>query len=161
MHTRRSADTGVPAQTHAGPFASVLAHGQHVQLVLFAIQLAEVEPETHTADGGQDGDEAVVPHQQRVGGEGHQGLGDGGAEGVHEQVDGHDKGAHVGRGLCEGVFETGDAGHDLGEADEDVRECLHPDVDRGRAGAVWVGGVRAAWGKTVDLKMRKTGAMLA
>ena len=114
---------------------------QHVELILLGVKTAEAEPESGTADESNDSDGGVVPDEEGILGKGKEGLTDGGGEGAHEEVDGHDNGLHVGGGLGEGVLERGDVGEDLGETDQDVGETLGPDVDGGRAAATLLAGV--------------------
>ena len=89
-----------------------LAHklrlSQPIQLILLFVQLSVRDPEQRTADRRQDGDDAVVPDEEGIVGEGDKGLGDGGGDGGHEEEDGGDQGAHVLGGFGESVLEAGD-----------------------------------------------------
>lgn len=76
----------------------------------------------------------VVPDQVGVITERHEGLTDGGRDGVGQERKGLDDGPHVTRSLGVGVFEQGDRGEDLGETDQGVGTDLGPDVDRGGKG---------------------------
>ena len=108
---------------------------EHVPLVLIGVEVAEAEPEGDTTNSGNAGNNGVVPDEERVAGQRGEGLADGGGDGGHEQVDGHDEGLHVLGGLGVGVLVGGDVGEDLSQTDEDVGQRLGPDVDgSGRAG---------------------------
>ena len=135
--------------THLPPLERAL--GNEVQLVLLGVQLAMREPEGGAEDGGQDRNDHVVPHEERVGGQRDESLAEGVGDGAHEEEDGGDDGAHVFGGLGEGVLEAGDGGEDLGEGDEEVGDRLHPDVDGRGAGAVWIRRVLAAGAEFVDV----------
>ncbi|CAH0027857.1 unnamed protein product [Clonostachys rhizophaga] len=132
--------------------SEVLGLLEHVPLVLVGVEVAEGEPESNTTNEGDAGDGGVVPDEEGVAGERHEGLADGGGDGAHEEVDAHDEGLHVLGGLGEGVLVGGDVGEDLGDTDEDVGQGLGPDVDGGggaglaRLGGLAVGDVPAAVG---------------
>lgn len=93
-------------------------------------------PESNAANRGQNGNDHVVPYQERVSGDGDEGLSDGVGNSTREQEYRRDDGTHILRRLCEGILETGDGGEDLREGDEDVGDGLDPDVDRSGARAV-------------------------
>ena len=145
----------LPTITHAP--SSERALGYKIQLILLSIQLPMREPKRRAEDGGEDGNDHVIPNEQRVGGEGDKGLADGVGDGAHEEEDGRDDGAHVLGGLGEGVFEPRDGGEDLGEGDEDVGDSLPPHIDRGRARAVRIRWIVAARAQFVDVVLHHAG----
>lgn len=126
--------------------------GEQVKLVLLLIEGAELEVEAGSADDGEDGGGGVVPDEERIVGEGSEREAEGGGNGVHEETDGLDHGAHVGGSLGVGVFEGGDGGEDFGEGDEDVGAGLGPDDDWGWL-AVLAVGVFAALALFVDVEL--------
>ena len=132
-----------------------MSRRQHIKLILIPIQVPVHEPKHHSTDERQHGHDSVVPNQQRVCGEGDESLANGGREGAHEQVDGHDQGTHVLRCLGKGILEGGDGGQDFGDGNEDVGPSLCPDVDADNNGvSVCVGaggGLVAAGGLPVDV----------
>lgn len=76
-----------------------------------------------------EGSLTVHPHKLGIFGGGCQGDAERGSKGVLKQEYGHDKGFHAGGRFGEGVFESGDAGKDLGERDQEVGRGLHGDMD--------------------------------
>lgn len=128
---------------------------EHVPLVLIGVEVVEAEPESYTADKSDDGDNAVVPDEERVAGEGSEGLANGSGDGAHEEVHTHDEGLHVLGGLGVGVLVRGDVGEDLGDTDEDIWQTLSPDVDGSRLGAVV--GVITAGRHLIDVVLHDGG----
>jgi len=61
-----------------------------VELVLLLVEAVVGDVEQAAADEGEHGHEAVVPDEERVSGQRDEGLGDGGRDGIHEEVDGLD-----------------------------------------------------------------------
>lgn len=99
-----------------------------VHVILLGVEVAEDDEEDDTAQEGGDSQTDEHPQDGRVEGSGGQGLGEGGAEGVGEEVHGLDEGLHGGRGLGVGILEAGDRGEDLGDTDEHVGRGLDGDV---------------------------------
>ena len=124
-----------------------------VELILLAIKLIVGQPEADATNESQDRHDGIVPLQQGVLRQTNEGLADSRGEGVHEERDGLDQGAHVPGGLGEGVLEGGDRGKDLGDTAQHVGEGLDPDGD-GRELLVLVEtvvGVLAAVAELVDV----------
>ena len=71
----------------------------------------------------------VHPYRLWIVGGGCQSDAERGAESGLEEENGHDEGFHARRRFGEGVFETGDAGEDFRERDEEVRRGLDGNVD--------------------------------
>lgn len=115
------------------------------------------DPERGPKDSRQDRDDHVIPHQERVGGKGDEGLPDGVGNGAHEQEDGRDERAHVLGRFGEGVLEARDGGEDLREGDEEVGDRLDPDVDGRGAGAGFLGRVLAARAQFVNVVLGDAG----
>lgn len=113
--------------------ADVLGLLQHVPLVLLGVEVLEAEPEGNTTGESNAGNGGVVPDQVRVLRDGGESLANGGRDGAHEQVHGHDERLHVLGSLGVGVLVRGDVGKDLGKTNQDVGERLSPDVDGSRA----------------------------
>lgn len=104
--------------------------------------MVEEEEEDDGGDEAGAGNTSVHPDEVRVLGHRHQGLGDGRAEGVGEEVQTLDKRLHGGGSLGVGVLETSDGNEDLGKADEDVGRRLDGNVHVvGERLAVGGGGV--------------------
>lgn len=101
---------------------------ESVQVILLGVEVAESEEEDDTAQERGASQTNEHPHDGWVEGCGGQGLGEGRAEGVGEEVHGLDEGLHGRRGLGIGVLEAGDGGEDLGETDEHVGRGLDGDV---------------------------------
>lgn len=109
--------------------ALVLAVREIVEAVLLLVELVVGGPEADEPDKGQDGRDAVVPHEERVLGQADHGLAERRRDGVHEQRDGLHQRAHVLGRLGERVLERSDRGEDLRDAAQHVRQRLHPDGD--------------------------------
>ena len=86
-------------------------------------------PEASSTNSSQNGNDHVVPHQERVSREGDESLAYGVRNGAHEQKHCRDNRAHILWCFGEGILETSDGGEDLGKCDEEVRYSLNPDVD--------------------------------
>ena len=118
--------------------------GKLVKLVhrlLRVVTPAVQQPEDDTGTEAGDTQPSVHPEQLGVDGGGREGYGEGRPERGRRQEQRHDERVHARGGLGEGVLEAGDAGEDLGEADEQVRGGLDGDVDVvGRVGAVLLQG---------------------
>lgn len=93
------------------------------------IEATELEPEAETTDGGGNGNDSIVPDEKRVASKGHQREADGRRDGIHEQTDRLNHGAHVCGSLGMGILQAGNGGQNLGEGDENVRAGLGPDAD--------------------------------
>lgn len=87
----------------------------------------EQDPDEASGEERRDGQTDEHPQDLRVDGDGDEGLTDGGAEGVGQQVHALDETLHAGRRLGVGVLETRDAGENLGDTDEHVGGGLHGD----------------------------------
>lgn len=135
--------------------ALILGLLEVIPLVLLLVEVLEAEPEADTASSSNDSHRAIIPDPVGVAGERRPGLAKGRGDGGHEEVHAHDDGLHVVGRLGEGVLVRGGVGKDLGQADEDVRQALGPDVD-GRD-ALLVGGVVAAGGHLVDVVLHHSG----
>jgi len=99
---------------------SKLAISQIIKHILLLIQLSDVNPKEDARYPSENAHNAIIPHQQGVSRKTDKRLADGGANGGHEQKDGHDEGFHVSGSFGEGVFEAGDGREDFAECDEDV-----------------------------------------
>ena len=99
---------------------SKLAISQIIEHILLLIQLSNVNPKEDARYPGENAHNAIIPHQQGVSRKTDKRLADGGANGRHEQKDGHDEGFHVSRRFGKSVFEAGDGREDFAECDEDV-----------------------------------------
>ena len=132
-----------------------LATLDHVELVFHGIEVVELDPEESSTDEGQDGDDSVVPDQERVLGEGDEGKADGRREGVHEEADGLDHGAHVCGSLGVSVLERRDRGEDLRQGNEHIRTGLGPDGEVNDL--VASAGVLAAGALLVDVVLENGG----
>lgn len=104
--------------------------------------MVEQEEEDKGSDDTGSGNTSVHPDELGVLGHGDQGLGDGRAKGVGEEVQTLDKRLHAGGSLGVGVLETGDGNEDFGQTDKDVGRSLDGNVHVvGQSLAVDVGGV--------------------
>ena len=132
-----------------------MPRGQHIQLILIAVQLPIHNPKAHPAHKTQYRANPIIPHQQRIIGKIHKRLSERRADRRHKQVKAHHKTAHVAGGFGERVFQRGDAREDFRNSNEDVRACLRPDVDfdDGVAGS----SVVAAVGLPVDILLEDGG----
>lgn len=90
--------------------------------------MTEDNVEDDTAQERSAGQTDEHPQNGRVEGGRGQGLGEGGTEGVGEEVHGLDEGLHGRGSLGVGVLETGDGGENLRDTDEHVGRGLDGDV---------------------------------
>ena len=107
--------------------------------------MVEREPEDARDGARGDGDARVHPHDGRVPRGGDEGLVQGGADGVGEEVEGLHEGFHARRRFRVRVFQPRHGDEDLRDADEDVGGRLHGDVHvvGQRGGAVQARGAAA------------------
>lgn len=85
----------------------------------------EQDPDEASGQERRDGQTDEHPQDLGVDGDGNEGLADGGAEGVGQQVHALDETLHARRRLGVRVLETRDAGENLRDTDEHVGGGLH------------------------------------
>ena len=61
-HGRRCRDIGLDLVSGTAK----LALGQHIKVIFLMVEVAELQPEEHPTDDGQDGNDSVVPHQKGI-----------------------------------------------------------------------------------------------
>jgi hypothetical protein len=127
-----------------------------VQSIFLLIEFTMREPESSSTDKRQHGNDAIVPDQKRIFGQGNESLADGGRKGVLEEEEGGDEGSHVSGCLGKGVLETSDGRENLGDTNENVRDSLHPDVNRGYS--LTVVHVTSAVTKVIDVVLGHAGS---
>lgn len=130
-----------------------------VKLVFFLVKTPELPQKEDTAQERKDGEDTIIPDQERVACKRIECLSNSSRDGIGEQSDSLDQRTHVARGLGISVLERCDGGEDLREGNKDVAACLSPDVDwRWVDSAVLVEAVvrlGAAWGGLVDVVLNK------
>jgi hypothetical protein len=100
-------------------------------MFVIPVKSPESPPEPDPAEESQNRNCSVQPHEQRVGCERDESLGNGRREGVREPEHTRHQRTHVLGRLGVGVLEAGDGGEDLRERDEDVGRSLSPN------GEIW------------------------
>jgi hypothetical protein len=136
----------------------IIVHIKPVHFVLHVVEVVEQDPDGAAGDERGNSQTAEHPHDRGIVQERVERLGDGGSEGVGEQVHGLDEGLHAGRRLGVGVLETGDRGENLRDTDEHVGSGLGGNVDVVALGdAVDLAGlaerVAVAWSGFVDVML--------
>jgi hypothetical protein len=100
-----------------------------VHLIFSLVQVMEQDPDGASSKETGNRQSSKHIHDRRVVQQRVECLGDGGAEGVGEEVHGLNEGLHRGGRLGVGVLETGNGRKDLRDTDEHVRAGLRGDVD--------------------------------
>jgi hypothetical protein len=97
-----------------------------IESIFILIESTMREPEENTSNKGDDGEDGIVPRQERISGQGNEAFTDGVGDSSLEQCEGLDEGSHILRRLRESIFERGDGCQDLRDGDEDVGAALYP-----------------------------------
>lgn len=137
---------------HAGRRSIRVVGVELVHVVLLGVEVVEHEPEDDTDQERSAGQTDEHPQDGGVEGGGGQGLGQGGTEGVGEQIHGLHERLHRGRSLGVGVLQTGHGSENLRDTDEHVGRSLDGNVD-----PVALGGAVDFRGITERLIVTRTG----